>query len=154
VANFDDENGGKFLDMAAIIAEAPGGSHFYCCGPLPMLDAYRKATAALPPAQVHLEYFSAPTEAADVSGLTLELACSKKILTVPAGKTILEVVRAAGVSVVSSCEQGICGACETKVLSGIPDHRDTILSDAERAEGKTMMICCSGAKSDRLVLDL
>jgi ferredoxin len=75
-------------------------------------------------------------------------------LVIPPGKTILDVVRDAGVDVGYSCEQGICGACETKVISGVPDHRDSILSDSERAANKTMMICCSGCKSDRLVLDL
>ena len=63
-------------------------------------------------------------------------------------------MRAGGVDVASSCEEGVCGACETKVISGVPDHRDVILSPEERAENKTMFICCSGAKTDRLVLDL
>ncbi|HWK50330.1 MAG TPA: 2Fe-2S iron-sulfur cluster binding domain-containing protein, partial [Steroidobacter sp.] len=73
---------------------------------------------------------------------------------VKSGETIMQAVRAAGVHVDSSCEEGICGACETRVISGEPDHRDMILSERERAESKTMMICCSGCKSERLVLDL
>ena len=73
---------------------------------------------------------------------------------VPPGSTILETLRQAGLSVPASCEQGVCGTCETRVLEGVPDHRDLLLTPAEKASGKTMMICCSGALTDRLVLDL
>jgi vanillate O-demethylase ferredoxin subunit len=75
-------------------------------------------------------------------------------VTVAAGETILQAVTKSGIYVPYSCEEGICGACETRVISGVPDHRDMILSDYERAEGKIMMICCSGSKSTELVLDL
>jgi tetrachlorobenzoquinone reductase len=152
--NFDDENQGKYLDLAAIVAQAPPGAHLYCCGPTPMLAAFEEACKSLPPAQVHVEYFTAKHEAAAEGGFILELVKSGMELVIPPGKTILDVVRDAGVDVGYSCEQGICGACETRVISGVPDHRDSILSDSERAANKTMMICCSGCKSDRLVLDL
>jgi vanillate O-demethylase ferredoxin subunit len=75
-------------------------------------------------------------------------------LIIHPGQTILQAVTEHGLNVPYSCEEGICGACETRVLEGTPDHRDMILSDAERVESRTMMICCSGAKSPRLVLDL
>ena len=71
-----------------------------------------------------------------------------------AGQTILEAVTAVGIDVPFSCEQGVCGSCEMRVLGGKPDHRDMILSDREKAEGRTMMICCSGSKAVRLVLGL
>ena len=152
--NFDDENQGQFLDLPGIVASAPAGAHFYCCGPLPMLDAFEKATAALPPNQVHVEYFS-PKQAADTEGgYMVKLARSGLEFTIPAGKTILDVLRDAGVDVPYSCEQGICGACETRIVSGEPDHRDSILTEAEQKAGQTMMICCSGSKSPELVLDL
>lgn len=152
--HFDAEAEGRFLDLAAIVAEAPAGSHFYCCGPLPMLEAFEAATAGLPPEQVHLEYFMAKDAPADEGGFTVELKRSGAVHAIPPGKTILDVLREAGLNLPASCEKGVCGTCETRVLAGTPDHRDAILTEAEKRAGDTMMICCSGAKSDRLVLDL
>ena len=86
--------------------------------------------------------------------IIVELARSGLTLVVPPGETILDAVRAAGVAANASCEQGTCGACEVTVLAGIPDHFDAVLSPRDRAAGKAMMICCSGALSERLVLDL
>lgn len=152
--SFDDETGGKFLDMAGIVSAAPAGAHFYCCGPAPMLAAFEQATAALERSQVHVEYFTAKAEAASEGGYILELARSGLELPVPSGKSILEVLMDAGVDVAYSCTEGICGACETRVISGKPDHRDSILTPQEQEASKTMMICCSGSRSERLVLDL
>ena len=152
--NFDGEPGGKVLDIAAVVAQWPAGTHFYCCGPLPMLAAFEAATAALPREQVHVEYFTAKEPPAVTGGFTVVLAQSGQQFLVPPGKTILETLLDAGVEVPYSCMEGVCGTCETRVIEGVPDHRDLVLSEAEQAEGKTMMICCSGCKGDRLVLDL
>ena len=152
--NIDEENGGKFLDLAAIVAAAPGDAHWYCCGPTPMLKAFEAATASMAREQVHVEYFTAVETAATEGAYIVELYRSKREIAVPEGKTILEALRDAGVDVSTSCEEGVCGACETKVISGTPDHRDMILTASERTASKTMMICCSGSKSERLVLDL
>jgi ferredoxin-NADP reductase len=152
--HFDAECGGKFMDVGAIVAGARKDAHFYCCGPLPMLAAFEDATKDLPAGQVHVEYFTAREEAATGGGYVVELRKSGLELAIPEGRTILEVVRDAGVDVTFSCEEGVCGACETAVISGEPDHRDNILTEGERKAGKTMMICCSGSKSPRLVLDL
>lgn len=84
----------------------------------------------------------------------VELARSGLVLVVPPDKSILQVVRDAGVEAASNCEHGTCGACETKVLAGIPDHFDAVLSPQDKRAGKSMMICCSGALSEKLVLDL
>jgi ferredoxin len=89
-----------------------------------------------------------------VEGITLVLARSGRELQVKPGQSILDADAAAGVRVDYSCREGVCGACETRVIEGQPDHRDRILSDAERASGTTMMICCSGCRGDRLTLDL
>jgi tetrachlorobenzoquinone reductase len=148
------ENEAGLLDLPAIVAGAPTGSHFYGCGPRGMLAAFEAATGALPAARVHLEYFTAREAAATAGGFAVELARSGRIVAVPAGKSILDALSDAGIAVAHACLQGICGTCETAVVSGIPDHRDAILSDAERAANKTMMICCSGATSEKLVLDL
>ena len=119
-----------------------------------MLAAFEAATAAWPAGQVHVEYFTPKFEAASEGGFIVELARSKRELTIPPGKSILQAVREAGIQVPHSCEEGICGACETRVISGIPDHRDSILTESERKENATMMICCSGSKSPKLVLDI
>lgn len=154
VFNFDEENNGRFFDLKGIIAGAPRDAHLYCCGPVPMLRAFEEAAAGFPPAQVHVEYFTGVTEAATEGGYVVELARSNREFLIPPGKTILEVLRDAGLQVTYSCEEGVCGACETPVISGRPDHRDSILTESERLASKTMMICCSGSKSARLVLDL
>jgi ferredoxin len=119
-----------------------------------MIEAFRKATSTLPLSRIHLESFVTAQPRAKTKGFVVELARSKKVVSVPPGSTILESLRRHGIQVNFSCEQGSCGACETNVLEGQPDHRDGILSERERKAGKTMMICCSGCIGDRLVLDL
>jgi tetrachlorobenzoquinone reductase len=152
--HFDDEMGGKFLDVGAVVAAAPADAHLYCCGPTPMLKAFETATANRPREQVHIEYFTAKQEAAKAGGFTVELARSGKEFVIPEGKTILQVLLDAGIDVDYSCELGICGACEQRVISGIPEHRDAILTEEEQASNTKVMICCAGCKSERLVLDL
>ncbi|WP_345816882.1 PDR/VanB family oxidoreductase (plasmid) [Paraburkholderia sp. PREW-6R] len=142
------------LDLQAIVADAPPGSQFYCCGPQRMVDAFIDASRALPPADVHVERFSATTDAADEGGFEVRLVRSDRRFVIPPGSTILQALREAGMDVPSSCEQGVCGVCETRVLAGEPDHRDHVLSASEQAKGDTMMICCSGSRSPFLELDL
>lgn len=138
-------------DLAAELARSPGAT-VYACGPAGLLDAVR----GLSEGPVHTERFAPVTEGTppDERGVLVELARSGLSLTVPAGLSILDAVRDAGVSAPSSCEMGICGTCETKVLDGVPDHRDDLLTDDERAAGNTMMICVSRGRGERLVLDL
>jgi len=154
VLNFDQEPGGQMLNLNRVVDALPAGAHVYCCGPLPMLEAYEQATAGLPPERVHREYFAAKEAAATGGGFTVELARSHKTLTVPEGKTILDCLIEIQLEPPFSCREGVCGTCEVRVLDGTPDHRDLVLTDAERAAGDRMMVCCSGAKSPRLVLDL
>jgi len=152
--NFDEEPGGKMLDIAAVVKAAPANAHFYCCGPVPMLEAFEQATRDLPRERVHVEYFTAKAPPAVEGGFTVVLARKGLTIAVAPGKTILETLRDHGVDVPYSCTEGVCGTCETRVLEGVPDHRDLILTEAERASNKTMLICCSGSKSEKLVLDL
>ncbi len=152
--HFDDEARGAYLDIDAIVGSAPPDAHLYCCGPAPMLSAFEKATGAWPADQVHVEYFAAKEAPQSTRDFVVRLERSNREFTVPAGKTILGVLRAAGLNVAFSCEEGVCGACETAVLSGIPEHHDSILTASERAANDTMMICCGSARSDVLVLDL
>jgi len=142
------------LDLAALAARTDLRAHVYCCGPARMIDAFERAFASFPSEQRHRELFEAVHPPATGGGFEITLARSGRTLRVTPGETILEVARGAGAGVSFSCAEGVCGMCETRVLEGCPDHRDSVLTDAEQAAGDTMMICCSGSKSARLVLDL
>ena len=152
--NFDQEPGGRMLDLNAVIAALPDGAHVYACGPTPLLQAYEKATASLPPERVHREYFAAKEAAATDGSYIVTLARSQRSLQIKPGQSLLDGLIAIGVEPTFSCQQGICGTCEVKVLEGTPDHRDMVLTEAEKAGNDRMMVCCSGAKSAGLVLDL
>lgn len=148
-----DETGKKLRE---IMADYRAGMHLYLCGPGPMLEAARTIAAELnwPDAAVHFEYFKNTNLVDDSSSFEVALARSCITLNVPAGKTILEVVREAGVEMPSSCEQGACGTCLATVIEGQPDHQDVYLSEAERKSCSKIITCVSRAKSARLVLDL
>jgi tetrachlorobenzoquinone reductase len=153
---FSQEPGGRGMVIEEIVAAAPVASHFYACGPARMLHAFERATASLPRAQVHLERFSGGGEAIRVggSGFEIALARSDKSIQVPVDKSILDVLLDEGVDVAFSCMDGVCGSCKVGVLDGLPDHRDVVLSAEERAANRTMIVCCSRAASERLVLDI
>jgi ferredoxin-NADP reductase len=157
--HFDDEAGGKVLDIAAAIAETPASAHLYCCGPNPMLKAFEAAAVSRPRNLVHVEYFTPKVDAAagadaKLGGFWVELARSGEEYFIPEGQKVLEVLYQAGVDVDYSCELGICGACETKVISGTPIHHDSVLSEEEQASNEKVMICCCGCATERLVLDM
>lgn len=130
--------------------------HLYVCGPAPMLDATRRIASELgwPETSVHFEYFKNTHVIDDSSSFEVALARSVVTLKVPAGKTILQVLRESGISIPSSCEQGACGTCLASVLEGEPDHQDVYLNETERRSGTKIVTCVSRAKSARLVLDL
>jgi len=152
--HLDDEAGGAFLDLQQIVTGTPENAHLYCCGPKPMLAAFETAAHGRPKGHVHIEYFTAKDQSGTIGGFWVELARSGEEYYIPEGKKVLEVLYEAGVDVDYSCELGICGACETRVISGIPEHHDSILSAEEQAANDRVMICCCGCKSERLVLDL
>src|SRR5438046_2573064 len=154
--HFDDEAEGKFLDLAGAIQAAPQNAHFYCCGPNPMLKAFEAAAASRPRSNIHIEYFTPKDDGTSghMGGFWVELARSGEEYFIPEGKKILEVLYEAGVDVDYSCELGICGACETRVISGTPEHHDSVLSEEEQATNERVMICCCGCKTERLVLEL
>ncbi|MDB5900238.1 MAG: ferredoxin [Ramlibacter sp.] len=157
--HFDDEQGGP-PDLRSMLAQRPASPrlHLYACGPTAMLDAFEKFSAELGHGDnAHVERFAAVEHqpAADArKSFTVELVRSKKSFTVEPGKSILDTLIDGGVHVDHSCCEGVCGSCETRVISGEPDHRDSILSAKERATNKVMMLCVSGCKSATLVLDL
>jgi vanillate O-demethylase ferredoxin subunit len=154
VFTFDGEAGGRLLDISAVVAAEDSDTHFYCCGPNSMLTAYRVACASLSPEHVHLEYFSSDVAAATGGGFVVVLARSGRRVPIPPGETILDALINAGLQLSFSCKEGICGACETGVIAGLPDHRDMILTEGDRGANGSMMICCSGSRTPELVLDL
>ncbi|SDD88823.1 vanillate O-demethylase ferredoxin subunit [Cupriavidus sp. YR651] len=153
--HFDDEAGAP-PDLKALLAGQDADTHFYCCGPGPMLNAFEAACEANGYANVHIERFAADpgTEAVQEGEYSVTLQRTGKLVHVPAGKSLLDALLESGVQMEYSCREGVCGSCETAVLDGCPDHRDSVLSNSERASNKTMMVCVSGCKGQRLVLDL
>lgn len=147
-----DETG--LLDLDALLAAPDDRTKVYCCGPEPLLAAVEERCRAWPRGALHVERFTPVEDAGPRASFEVELARSGRTLTVPPDKSILRVVEEAGISVLSSCREGTCGTCETEVLGGEPDHRDTVLTDDERASNEIMMICVSRSLGPRLILDL
>jgi ferredoxin-NADP reductase len=151
---FDVESPGSHLDIYRTVTAYPIDTHFYCCGPERMLGDFEAAARGRSPEYVHTEYFSPKAELSITGGFSVRLARSGRTIFVEPGHTILQSLEKSGIQVHHSCMEGVCGACETHILDGIPDHRDSVLTDSERQAGKLMMICCSGSKTNELVLDL
>ncbi|MFE7767515.1 PDR/VanB family oxidoreductase [Streptomyces sp. NPDC057438] len=158
-----DEYG--LLDLGSFLGPPEPDTLVHACGPEPLLRAVREASAGWPPGTLGVERF-APAETAGAAGageaadtgaykaFEVELVRSGLTLTVPPDRSVLETLEEAGVAVDFSCREGTCGTCETDVLDGEPEHRDSLLTEEERAAGETMLICVSRACGPRLVLDL
>jgi ferredoxin-NADP reductase len=145
------------LDIPRLIAEASDDTIVYCCGPTGLLDVVQKYCADRFPDNLHIERF-APAEPVGprVGDKPVEVVCeySEKTVHVPAGQSILDALTDAGIDIESSCSEGTCGTCEIAVRAGVPDHRDSVLTEKERAAGETMLVCVSRAHTARLVLDI
>lgn len=144
-----DEHG--LLDLDTILTGCAPDTLVYCCGPPPLLAAVQERH---PPHTLHLERFTPVETTAPTGAFEVELAVTGRTLTVPPDRSVLDVVEEAGVQVLYSCREGTCGTCETAVLAGEVDHRDSLLTPDERAAHDTMFICVSRAASGKLVLDL
>jgi ferredoxin-NADP reductase len=149
---FSGTPGGR-VNMAEAVKAAASNAHLYCCGPARMIDAFVEATIDRDPAHVHVEHFAGMTavEASQGDPFTIRLGQDGPRLDVPATRSMLAVLRDAGVEVDALCEGGACGSCRVSYLSGEPVHRDFCLRTADRAH--TVMACVSRAKGE-LVLDL
>ncbi|NGO15012.1 oxidoreductase [Streptomyces sp. HC44] len=149
-----DEYG--LLDLAAFIGPPREGTLVHACGPEPLLRAVQEQCADWPSGTLGVERFAPvePAGTAPAEAFEVVLARSGLTLTVPPDRSVLEVVEEAGVPVLFSCREGTCGTCETDVLEGTPDHRDSLLDEDERAAGDTMLICVSRSCGPRLLLDL
>lgn len=167
--HIDDE--GTSLDLAALVDGLAEGSAVYTCGPNGLMDALAAQVARRPSIHLHMERFGrveitasadagasaddATQQACDADGaFEVELRKTGATITVGKGQTILECARSVRQGMSFSCADGYCGTCETAVLAGLPDHRDTVLTDEERQTNRTMMICVGRSRTRKLVLDL
>jgi len=146
------------LDLDAVLAAPLPGAHLYVCGPARLIEAALATAKAKgwPSSRVHREFFARPEgeDQGPAEPFEVEIASSGEVLTVPADRTATEVLAEHGIEVATSCEQGVCGTCVTRVLEGVPDHRDFFLTADEQAANDQITLCCSRAKTKRLVLDL
>lgn len=148
------------LDLDSVLGPPRDDTAVYCCGPEPLLDAVEERCAATwPPGSLHVERFAAKTPADEPptdAPESFEVVCQRSGITVsvPAGTSIYDAVEEAGVDVMGSCMEGICGTCEAAVVEGTPDHRDSLLTNAQRETSDVMYICVSRSRSETLVLDL
>ena len=155
---FDGIPGGRPIDLPAVMAGAPADAHLYCCGPASLMQAFERAAAGRPPQRVHVEWFKprpVPGDAApEDAPFEVKLARSGLRLAVPAGTSLLDVLLEAGVAVPHSCCDGVCGTCETRVLDGVPDHRDSVFFGEEKRATDRMIVCVSRCIGPSLTLDL
>lgn len=144
------------LDIAAALGDAAANAHVYVCGPSGMIDAVKAGALAAGVAadRIHYELFRAEQPSSSDVPFEVELKSTGQVVAVAAGQTIIQALEAAGLDVLYDCGRGDCGICQCGVIEGVPDHRDVILSDDEKASNKVIQICVSRAKSERLVLDL
>jgi vanillate O-demethylase ferredoxin subunit len=144
------------LRPGQLLRDLAADAHLYCCGPAGLMQAVKDACPPACAPRLHFEWFAAPQSAAPVANqpFDVQVGIGGPVLHVPVDKSILHVLREHGHDVPSACEEGVCGTCETRVLAGGIDHRDALLGEEERRTGRTMMICVSRARGDRLVLDL
>ena len=149
-----DEAG--LLDLRSVLGAPSEGTAVYCCGPEPLLAAVEEHCRAWPPGALRLERFAPrPVRAGGPdSAFDVHLARSGTVVTVPPHLSIVDAVAEAGVEIPTSCGEGTCGTCETAVLDGVPQHRDSLLTDEERVTGDVMFPCVSRCLSGKLVLDL
>lgn len=157
MVSFHFDDGGIRLDPSNDIGPWTEDSHLYVCGPGGFIDFILSSAKNLgwPESNVHREYFVAPTiDTQGDTGFEVKLASSGVIVSVGAEQSIVDALATVGVEVPMSCEQGICGTCLTRVLEGLPEHRDMFLTNEEHALNNQMTLCCSRSKSKMLVLDL
>lgn len=155
--HFDDGAADQKLDLVALLTDPQAGVHLYVCGPKGFMDAVLKTARerGWPESQLHYEFFGAEVARSDSdAGFEVQLASSGRVIAVARDQTVTQALSAAGVEVMTSCEQGVCGTCLTRVLSGVPDHKDMYLTPEEQAANDQFTPCCSRAKTARLVLDL
>jgi vanillate monooxygenase ferredoxin subunit len=155
--HFDDGDPAQKLDLDRALGAPQAGTHIYVCGPTGFIDAVVKAADRLgwSKEQVHLEYFgAAPQDTAGDRAFQVKIASSGAVYDVPADRSVVQALQSHGIEILTSCEQGVCGTCITRVLQGECDHRDLYFTDEEKAANDQFTPCCSRSKTKVLVLDL
>lgn len=147
-------DGGGRLDVEDVLTEPANDTVVYCCGPERLLDAVETVTSTWPDGSVRTERFTPREVHEPIRSFDVELARSGTTLHVPADRAVIDVLEDAGVVVPASCRQGTCGTCETMVLAGVPQHRDSVLTRAEQDAGDCMMVCVSRSDGTPLLLDI
>jgi vanillate O-demethylase ferredoxin subunit len=145
------------LNLDEALGPPDAGTHLYVCGPTGFIDYVVNSAKARgwSADHIHLEYFgAAPQDTAGDTAFDVRIASSGNTYTVPAGQTIVQALAEHGIEILTSCEQGVCGTCITRVLEGEPDHRDLYFTDEEKAKNDQFTPCCSRSRSRTLILDL
>jgi vanillate O-demethylase ferredoxin subunit len=154
---YDDDQPTERLDIASVLANVGESVHLYVCGPTGFIDAVMACARSTgwPESHLHYEFFSSVSlNSGEDTGFEVQIVSSGQVVIVPPDCSATQALAAAGIEIATSCEQGVCGSCLTRVIEGIPDHRDVYLSPEEHAANGQFTPCCSRAKSPRLVLDL
>ncbi|RON67178.1 PDR/VanB family oxidoreductase [Pseudomonas fluorescens] len=155
---FDDAGPESRIDLATLLAKPMPGKHLYVCGPGGFIMAVLAAAKAAgwDDHCIHREFFAAASSPQTIDPRTFQVKLSSdgRVLDIPHDKTVLQVLLAEGLEIPTSCKEGVCGMCLTRVLSGEPDHNDFYLSDDEKAANNQFLPCCSRSKSPLLVLDI
>jgi vanillate O-demethylase ferredoxin subunit len=155
--HFDDGTAEQKLNLPKVLSAVDSDTHLYVCGPTGFIDFVVNTAkdAGWAGDRIHFEYFGAAAQdASSNTSFEVKIASSGKTFTVPADRTVTTVLAENGIEIDMVCEQGVCGTCITRILDGIPDHRDQFFSDEEKAANDQFTPCCSRSKSKCLVLDL
>ena len=155
--HYDNGDAMQKLDLQKLLGQPQAGTHLYVCGPKGFMDAVlgTARAAGWPETQIHYEFFGAEVAKSDSdASFEIKLASSGRIVMVSKDQTVVQALAAAGVDIMISCEQGVCGTCLTRVLEGVPDHKDSYLTPEEQAANDQFTPCCSRSKTQQLVLDL
>lgn len=155
--HFDDGNATQKLDAASLLATPDSNTHVYVCGPGGFMEYILNTAKGLnwPSQQLHREYFSAdPVDNTNDGSFEVKISSTGQVVEIPADKTVLDVLENLDIEIPYSCESGVCGTCLTRILEGIPDHRDVFLTEEEQEKNDQFTPCCSRAKSTLLILDI
>jgi len=153
----DDGGAAQMLNVPEALGGFDAGTHIYVCGPGGFINHVVQVAQGMgwPATHIHLEYFAAaPQDHSADAAFDVKIASTGKTCTVPAGESVVQALARHGIEILTSCEQGVCGTCITRVLEGEPDHRDLYFTDEEKAKNDQFTPCCSRSRTPVLVLDL